>query len=345
MIINPEIYSVRKITADDLSMTPAEYNRDGVQSVLVRDMDWMMFYVEGSDTPHYYFRKGAMDQVHWCGIVSPGKGEGPLTPQTSDHYRDMAQYTRLEMPYQKISDNPVVYQMRGNNPFIEKTFYEDHAVFKEGDFLDFRADYWPVCFFAHRGSRWNCDYVYQPFTLSGTYEGKKITGLGQFDRAYTDHGGWTPEEKRNSVSYCINSALLGIREDGRREIFYSIIHDNNQGKDPVYYWLEGEEPIVTEEISAETEFYRLPYNLPGDDTCTYKEVTYRFAGKVIHYKSIWGSRRYTDDPLHEPPGYTNNYGTWYEGDGNYRYKLMHTFNETTTATVSNLKKLGYVVHE
>lgn len=337
-----ENYEVRKMKLDDLSMEPKWFQTNGDEpDIILRHLNWMMFYVEGESIPYYYMRNSEADKYRWGGVVK--LGDGPLAPQTGGHYLDLAQKDAEVDAYKKVSDDPVTYSTGTKEPFSEQTFAEEYAILKEGDFLDFKCEYWPVGLFAHTESAWNGEYLYYPFTVTGTYEGKPVKGLGQIDRAY---GQLHKAQERigAAVGYVLDGAYSGIRKDGRREVFYGYIQGKN-GHGVAYYWLEGEEPIITEEIYLETEFYHLPYLPAEDPTCACKDAVWRFADKEIHFTGRWGSRRFTSDPLDVKVGYSNSYGTWYEGKTPYEFELSHTFNESTTATIENLRKHGYKVFE
>ena len=48
----------------------------------------------------------------------------------------------------------------------------------------------------------------------------------------------------------------GIRPDGRKESF--IVYINDEGKSMGLYYLEGEEPVVSEDVGFETEWFLQP---------------------------------------------------------------------------------------
>ncbi len=331
-------YELRKITLDDLSVTPKFFQTDKEDPYkLCRHLIWMMFYIDGDPNPYYFMRNNELDKYRWGGVVR--LGDGPLAPQTGGHYYDLAQKDTSITPYAKVSDNPIIYSTGTDDPFSEQTFTEDYAVFKEGDILDFKCEYWPVGVFVKTFSAWQ-EYLYQPFSLIGTYEGKPVRGIGQFDRIYGQVS--KIEQKFNTmVGYLLLSVYSGIRKDGRKEFFYGYIQGTSGNL--AVYWLEGEEPIFTEEVHLETEFYHLPYLPAEDPTCACKNTVWRFADKEIHSTGKWGSRRFTANPRENKAGYSNSFGTWYEGKTPYEYELSHTFNESLTATVENLGKYGYKV--
>lgn len=335
-------YDIREPELDDITLEPKVFQYEGQEPyVLCRHLNWLMFYVEGEKTPYYYMRNSEVDKYRWGGIAK--LGEGPLAPQVRAHYEDIAQKDAVVKPYRKISDDPVIYQTSTDAPFSEQTFYENYCILKEGDFLELKCEYWPIGMFAHTCSAWNGEYLYIPFSVEGTFEGKPVKGLGQFDRAYSQIG--KEEERINAaVGYIIDGAYLGIRKDGRKEAFYGYIQEE-KGKGSAFYWLEGEDPVISEEIYIDTEFYHLPYLPKEDPTCATKDIVWRFADKVIHFNGKWGSRRFTSNPLDNKKGYSNSFGTWYVGDEPYEHALSQTFNESTTATIENLRKFGYVVHE
>lgn len=337
---NPK-YELRKITADDISPAPRAYQTSPDDpAVLVRHDNCMMFYLEDDPIPYYYVRLSEQKRYLSSGIVK--LGDGPLSPHRCVHFDDLAQKDAQTTPYERLPGSSAVYSHCSENPLSRQIYTEDHARFVEDGILDFTCEYWPVCYFTNAELPFS-NYFSQPFTLTGCYEGKPVTGLGQFENICWS-GRQLAQLSQMAGGYLICSIFLGIREDGRREFFYGYLI-RGAGSGAAAYWLEGEEPVMTEDVTLETEFYPLPY-LPADDpTCACKNMVWRFAGKEIHFTGKWGSRRFAPDPLKEKAGASNSFGTWYEGKTPYAHRVNHTFNESMGATVENLKKHGYTVIE
>lgn len=334
-------YEIRKITIDDLSVAPKYFQTDEADPyVIFRHLNWMMFTIKDDPNPYYFMRNNELDKYRWGGVVR--LGDGPLAPQTGCHYYDIAQKDTPVIPYAKVSDNPIIYSTGTKYPFSEQTYTEKYAVLKERDIVDFKCEYWPVGLFSQNLSIF-IEYLYQPFSLTGTYEGKPVKGIGQFDRVYGQVN--KTEQKYTAMAgYVLSSVYSGIRKDGRREWFYGYKQGTNDNRLAIY-WLEGEDTIVTEDVFLETNYYHLPYLPPEDPTCACKDIVWKFADKEIHYTGKWGSRRFNAKPLENKVGYANTFGTWYEGNTAYEYEISHTFNESTTATIENLRNSGFKVFE
>lgn len=334
-------YELRRITADDISLAPKAYqtNPDD-HAELIRHDNCIMFYLEDDPVPYYYVRLSEQKKYITSGIVK--LGEGPLSPHICVHYDDLAQENADTTPYTKLPGTSTVYSHSSKNPISQQIYTENHAHFIEEDILDFTCEYWPICYFTNAELPFS-NYFSQPFSVTGYYKGKPVTGLGQFENIC-----WTNQQltqlREAGGGYLICNIFLGIREDGRREFFYGYFL-RGAGTGTAAYWLEGEEPIITEDVTLKTEFYHLPYLSDNDPTCACKNMLWRFADKEIHFTGKWGSRRFSSDPINEKIGSSNSFGTWYEGNTPYTHRVNHTFNESMNATVENLKKNGYTVVE
>lgn len=292
-----------------------------------------LFYGGDAGTkPGYFFRHSNFYGTRFVGFME--LGDSFLEPQKGGHTENLCELKYYSEPYHKISDDPVCYRMGNDEPFLDYRFYSDHAELKEGDFFDARVDYFPFAFIDHE-SLWNDNSViYQTGVITGTLEGKPVRGVCHVDR------GFMPETVNHPYELfgCIDNELDGIREDGRKES--SIIHIDSTGKVFAYYWLEGEEPVWSDEIEMTTEWYRIPYM--EDGTCIYQEAVYRFAGKEIHTIGRWGANGFTAMPRRKP-GQSQVYGTWYEGQTPYRHALYCTFMENQEAFDYKLKEMGFDV--
>ena len=178
--------------------------------------------------------------------------------------------------------------------------------------------------------------------MTGTYEGKPIQALGCFDRLFAPNG------DRGAIigtaTHYVWSYYAGIRQDGRKECAYLNIHSRN-GHGVAAYWLEGEEPVLTDEVTLECDWQRLPYAEPGDDTLSYTNAVWRFAGKEIHFTGKWGSKGFTAQPRLSRVGQSQSFGSWYEGKTPYEHKLFHTINENMGANIESIRKMGFEAKE
>ncbi|MCR4855390.1 MAG: hypothetical protein K5908_04400, partial [Erysipelotrichaceae bacterium] len=221
-------------------------------------------------------------------------------------------------------------------PYFEYRYYDDHALIKEADVLDLNARYYPFAIYKHTDRSTFISQITQPCEIEGLYEGKKIRGLGNFELCYFPQN---DQRDLNDYAAYIYSWCSGIRKDGRRE--FMMVFFNLNGEGTGNYYLEGEEPVYSEHVEMETEWYRLPYMKDG--TCTYKDAVFRFGGKEIHFTGKWGYKGLTAYPRTELGGQSQNMGTFYEGKNLYEHEISITFNENMQVTEENLRKLGFEV--
>ena len=116
------------------------------------------------------------------------------------------------------------------------------------------------------------------------------------------------------------------------EVFY-------EGYSTFYYYIDGEEPILTDHVTMEAEWEHLPY--VNDGTCVFKDAIFRFCGKEFHFEGKWGCKGFT--PRVEKHGQSQIFGTWYEGKIPYRHRVYLTFGENMEAYDVKLKELGFDV--
>lgn len=328
---------IRKLTADDLGYRPKCFERDG-NATLYRHLNWCILFPEDDTNPHYYMRNMEPDYYRWGGIVR--LGSGPMSTQTSAHHEDIAQESTKTGLYGKTSENPVIYEMRSENPFTEFRYSENGATWKEGDILNLKAEFFPYSIFVHTDSPQEIPYWHTHCLLTGTYEGKPIRTLGCFDRLFA------PNDDRDAIigpaTQYLWSYFAGIREDGRRECAYANIRNKN-GHGVAAYWLEGEEPILTDKVTLECDWQQLPYTNPGDTTVGYSNAVWRFAGKEIHFSGKWGTKGFTARPRLSRTGQSQGIGEWYEGKIPYKHELYHAVFENMGADVESVKKMGFNV--
>ena len=329
-------FEVRTLNADDLSVQPACFANDKAE--LYRHLNWCMFFLENDENPYFYMRNMEPDYYRWGGIVR--LGSGPFSPHTSVHFADLAQKKDLVKEYSKVSSNPLIYGISSKEPFTDFTYTENQAHWIEGNVFDLTAEYFPYAIFVHRDSPQKIDYWHQYVILTGTYEGKQIKTLGCFDRLFS------PKNQRDAViteaTQYIWSYFSGIRKDGRKECAYANIHEQN-GLGVGFYWLEGEEPILSTDVFLEADWHRLSYVSDNDPTVHFSRAIWRFGGKEIHCDCKWGSKGFLEKPRLDTIGLSQTYGPWYEGNTPYDHEIWFNINENMGATVDKIKEMGFSI--
>lgn len=329
---------IRKLTIDDFSYQPKCFSRDG-NATLYRHLNWCIFMPENDTNPHYYMRNMEPDHYRWGGIVR--LGDGPLSTQTSAHHTDIAQEDTKTSIYGKISENPDIYEMRSEDPFTEFRYSENFATWKEGDVFDLKAEYFPYSIFIHTDSPQEIPYWHTFCLITGTYEGKTVRTLGSLDRLFA------PNNDRNAIikpaTQYVWSYYAGIRKDGRKECAYLNIRKQN-GCGVAAYWLEGEDPVLTDEVTLECDWQRLPYTNPEDDTLGFTKAVWKFADKEIRFTGKWGSKGFTATPRLSRTGQSQSFGTWYEGKEPYEHEIFHATGENMGANIEQIKKMGFKIN-
>lgn len=346
-------FEVKKLTIKDLELAPEMFKNENDGNAVVGKMaQYAQFSVEGIDTPVYYFRNVNPDSQRWSGISR--FGDGPLEPQEGLHGQDLAQEETPTRKYRKVSENPIAYEIETENPYSLIRFEDDGqggivGTFKEGEngsILDLTVHPFPVAMISHANEKQPAPYFQVNTIIEGTYMGKPVKGMGGFDRTYVVdrvEGNKEEEEKNYASTYRCSCALYsGLREDGRKECVYALITDEN-GKGVGMYYIDGEEPIVTDQVHLDADFYYLPY--VDDNTVVYTKATWRIGSKTIHFDGKWGTKGFTAYPKVEKHGQSQCFGTWYEGDVPYEHVISHTFNENSgDAYADRIEALGFVIH-
>ncbi|MCR4856431.1 MAG: hypothetical protein K5908_09700, partial [Erysipelotrichaceae bacterium] len=253
---------------DDLTYFPKRWDNDQDGHARLYCIDSIAtFHMEGDEKIFNMFRHMNTDAVRFAGIINPGTG--PLSFHTPLHNDDLAQKTDHIISYRKLSEKPLCYGYSCEDPYLDYRFYEDHIEWKEGkngEILNVRLDPFPYAFFIHRCEQFPVSTFYShPHFLSGTYMGKKIIGIGDDDRQYipNDHKGKDQQEQdyQKTTEY-LTANCTGIREDGRREVAF---FNGALGHMCGGYWLEGEDPVVSDNVRLIGEWQHLPYM--NDGTC------------------------------------------------------------------------------
>ena len=330
---------IRKQVADDFDPRPQCYANDNDEyAELLMFAAYGMLFCDGIDKkPIYFMRNFNQDSYRWAGIIN--LGDDPLCPQTSLHHIDIAQKEAIVEPYSKISDHPSEFRIASSDPFSEYRFYEGGARWKEADIFDLKVEPFPYAFISHKNSPQKFCFFHQFAILSGTYEGKPVLGMGGYDRSYSPKG--KEAQTLQEAMVYIGCVYSCIREDGRKESMYASILDKN-GYGVGYYFIEGEEPILTDEVYLEAEWHHLPY-ASDDPTVVFTDAIWRFGGKEFHFNGKWGAKGYTPTPRLEKIGQSHVYGTWYEGKTPYKQTLYYTWNENMEVTDERIRKMGWKV--
>jgi hypothetical protein len=338
----PVLYAtLRNLEEKDLiAPTPEVFNTDydGHAILSLADVIAMIFpNGDVNEKPMIYIRHTDMikKQFRFGNLVD--LGDDFLSPQKGVFHQDeVAQAGTAITDYHKVSEG--VYGFECERPTAEFRFFENGFSVKEGNFLSLTVDKWPLAIFEHKSMYNHVSTIIQAGSFRGIFEGKPCLGVGEHDRLFipTEVNGF--DGITNDFGYFYMN-MIGIREDGRREqALISIGHDQ---KILAYYYIDGETPIMCDHVSMETEWHHLPY--VNDGTCVYKDATFRFAGKELHFEGKWGSKGFTPKPRVEKHGQSQIFGTWYEGKTPYRHRLYMTFGENMEAYDYKLEKMGFVV--
>ena len=326
----------KKFTLDDLGKNPKFFDteQDGYGKLSLVDMYGVLFPDGLDEKPIWFMRHCNPDSVRFGGFHRPG--DGFLSVQTPLHLEDVAQKDTPVTEYRKIDDT--CYGMDAKKPFFEYRFYEDHLTFKETDILDVRAELFPSAIFKHADDATITSQITQSCILEGTYEGKPVKGIGNFELMYLPQA-----ENRNLNDFFsyVYAYDVGVREDGRKEI--ALVHFSLAGKSCGFYWLEGEEPVISRDVKMEAQWEKLPY--VDDGTCIYKDAVWRFGEKEIRFTGKWGAKGLTAYPRVELHGQSQVLGDWYEGSVPYKHQISMTFHENMDVYPDKLKKGGFTVLE
>jgi hypothetical protein len=299
-----------------------------------------MFFPEGNvkNKPFVYFRHtdAAKGKHRFGNLVE--LGDDYLDVQKGVyHAEEVAQSDTPLINYHKISENPLVYGYGSTEKKVDIKYTEKHITIQEGNFFRVKAHPWPVTFYDHQSVYLNASTIFQPVTFAGSFDGKPVLGLGSCDRMFFK----TAEGFDTVPLGYIAMSAMGIRADGRKESILISLSLNEVGKHLGMYYLEGEEPVITDSVTVEADWVHLPY--VQDGTCVFKDATFYVGNKVIHFNGKWGSKGFTAKPRIEKHGQSQIFGTWYEGNTPYDHRLFYTFVENMDAYDVKLEKLGFKV--
>lgn len=314
---------------------------DGYAKLALLDVYGSIYPVDKMSKPYFYFRHiDVINNFYRFGnIVVPGDGcmktqEGVLHPE------EMADKDTPVNGYRKISENPLIYGFDSTEKKVIYRYKNDGLYIEEGDFFQMKAEPWPIAIYDHQSAYANSSCIFQPSTFSGILDGKHFVGLGSFDRFHIskDRGSFNDVP----LGY-ISFVLSGIRRDGKKESLFISSSLEDDGKTLLVYFLQGEQPIITNKFVLEADWYRLPY--VNDGTCIFKEAIIRFFDKEIHYIGKWGTKGYLKEPRLDKHGQSQSFGIWYEGkEANY-HRLSSGFYEGMEVYDHKLIQMGFNVIE
>ncbi len=324
---------------DMIDGVPAAFDNeiDGKARIAMVDPYGMIFpYGDTAKKPLWVMRHANTDKFRFGSIFYPGDGIFGL--QEALHMDEMAQKdTPIEEAYHPVSEDPVLYRIASHTKKCSIDHYENCCIWKEGDFLDLKGIPYPFAIVDHADIFPTLSQFMQPCIWSGYLDGRPVIGMGNYDRIYLPQAG---KDIGDDLSYILSYGH-GIREDGRLETYLICLHAD--GSNIGLYYIDGKEPLFTHDMKMETVWKKLPY--VDDGTCAYQDAIFHIGPKTIHMKGLWGSKGFTPYPRYEKHGQSETYGTWYEGDIEYRHKLYFHTCENMDAYPERLRALGFEVEE
>lgn len=325
---------LRKFELDDLSIKPDYFDTeiDGHAHLSLVDMYGMLFPNGVDEKPIWWIRHCNVDSTRFGGFFYPG--DTPLSLQSQQHMLDIAQKTARINPYRRINND--CWGIDCDYPFFEYRFYKDYFTYKETNVLDIVATPFDKAIFKHADSAISTSQITIPCTFKGMYEGKEVIGMGNFELMYMPE---TEKRELNDFFSYIYAYGLGIKDDGKKELY--MVNLDLNGNKHGFYWLEGNEPILDDNITMDADWVRLPY--VNDGSCIYKDAIFHIKDKVIHFNGKWGNKGITPWPRVELNGQSQINGTWYEGNVPYKHTNYLTFNENMDVYDYKLKEAGFKV--
>lgn len=313
-------------------------DEDGHAKLSVIDMYGSLFFVGHEDEkPIVYIRHANVDNCRFGCFLD--LGDTYNSPQKGGfHFAEIAQRGNPINPYSKVSNNPLEYKISSDNPYLEYRYYKNRITCEEGNFFKAEMIPLPICIVDHGAIFKPLNQVSQPCIIKGTFDGKSIIGIGSFDKLYMPEF----EKKEFSDTLAYMCALgVGLREDGKYEVIMTSISEDNSSYG--FYWLEGNDPITSYNVSIETEFEHVPYI--NDGTCMYKDAVFKFADVELHFEGKWGTKGFTEKPRIEKHGQSQTWGTWYVGKTPYKHKIYSSFFENMECYDYKLKERNYKIKD
>lgn len=345
-------FEVRKLTIDDLELSPQCFaNQTDGYAEMGKAAQYAQFSVEGVKNPVYYFRNINPDSHRWSGIIE--LGDHPLAYQRGLHGDNLAQGKTPTRGYRMVRGAPKTFEMESIEPYSLLRFQDDgHGGVEaevregpEGSILDLKITPFPVAVISRANDSQPAPYFQVNTLVSGTYLGRPVQGMGGFDRTFVT-GQAKKDLARAEANYaatyrCTCALYSGVRPDGRKECVYALITTQN-GTGIGMYYIDGEKPVVTDQVYLHADFHRLPY--VKDDTVVYTQAVWNIGPKTIHFQGKWGTKSFSAYPKLDKHGQSQCFGTWYEGNTPYQHVLSHAFNENSgDAYAWRMEKMGFRV--
>ncbi len=323
----------RKFNFDDISYKPSIFqNKDDKYAKLSLVDFYGVIFPEDNDTPYWFIIHANPNKYRFSGVFKAGEKWNSVQKQI--HLDGYPQKGTLVDEYTLINNE--YYKISSNDPFSEIIIKEDEASIKITDSLDLRATYFPFAIIKHMDDTMDVAQVTQTVEVSGTFDGKQVKGLGNVELCYIPE-----QESRNLNDFWsyIYAYDCGIRKDGKKE--FAMIRFSLSGKSTGIYWLEGNNPIVSDKVDMEANWEPLPYE---KETCCYKEAVWKFADKEIHFNGRWGHKGLTAYPRMTLKGQSQIMGDWYEGKQEYKHTISMTFHENMDVYADKLKEAEFEVN-
>lgn len=323
----PEVEAV-KLTSEDLSLTPPRLETNGEPTPLATGYNYCTWQEDPNQPPIQYLRSFNGEILKSGGFIR--LGETPVSPHSVlSHNKKIypvgspLQYEEVKGDPEGLTDDLVTYEQRAADPKLLYRYSSKQARIVEGDVMDWTFDYLPYAMVVNENGPLGVPYICQQAIISGTYEGRKVSFLGAWDRIYRST---TMEATYGKLFKYLN--FIGIQPNGCREWGIAMIFGN---KGVGFYCKDGEEPVVSTNVEFQATWAPLAYL--GDGTVTFTKATFSFAGKVIHYEAKYAYRGWDEESILSlrKHGYNLTSGAWYEGSTPYNHEKSFTFAESHEA--------------
>ena len=322
----------RKFSFEDISYKPPVFqNADDKYAKLSLVDFYGVIFPEDNDRPYWFMIHSNPNKYRFSGVFKAGDSWNSVQQQV--HLEDYPQKDAQIDEYQLVNNE--YYRIASKQPYSEIVIKEDCASIRITDSLNLEAKYFPFAIIKHMDDTMDVAQVTQTVEVSGTFDGKQVKGLGNVEFCYI------PEEETRNLndfwSY-IYAYDCGVREDGKKE--FAMVRFSLNGGSTGIYWLEGNEPVISNDVSMEAKWHPLPYE---QETCCYKDAVWKFADKEIHFSGRWGHKGLTAYPRMSLNGQSQIMGDWYEGSKPYKHSVSMTFHENMDVYADKLRKGGFEV--
>lgn len=296
--------------------------------------NYWTWHKDPESPPIHYLRSFDEEKIKSGGFIQ--LGESPLSPHTAlSHNKklfpvgNLVQYKEVEGDPEGHANDKTTFEQFVEDPKLLFRYSSTHARYAEGDVMDLTLEYLPYALVSYDQGPIDVPYICQQAIIAGTYEGKEVKLLGAWDRIYRST---TMEATYGKIFIYLN--FVGIRKDGCREYGIVMIFGN---KGFGFYHKDGEDPIVTTEVTMEATWEPVTYL--SDETASFTKAAFHFGGKVIHYKAKWGFRGWDEESRLSlrKHGYNLTAGSWYEGSTPYIHDTTFTFGESHEAFVGKVE--------